>query len=64
MIAQLTNPYAARGLWERVDRQIVDEAPWVPLVNPHTVDILAKHVGNYQYSPNGSGMMWDQLWVR
>jgi YVTN family beta-propeller protein len=64
LTAQVANPYAARGLWERVDRQLVDQAPWVPLVNPKTVDVLSKRVGNYQYSPNGLGMMLDQLWVR
>ena len=61
---QATNPDAARGLWERVDRQTVDQAPWVPLVNPQTIDVLSKRVGNYQYSPNGLGMAFDQLWVR
>jgi peptide/nickel transport system substrate-binding protein len=61
---QVTNPYAARGVWERVDRRIVDEAPWVPLVNPKSVDVLSRRVGNYQYSANGLGMLLDQLWVR
>jgi YVTN family beta-propeller protein len=61
---QATNPDAARGVWERVDRQTVDQAPWVPLVNPRAVDVLAKRVGNYQYSPAGLGMLIDQLWVR
>jgi YVTN family beta-propeller protein len=61
---QTTNPDAARGLWERVDSQTVDQAPWVPLVNPKSVDVLAKRVGNYQYSPAGLGMLIDQLWVR
>jgi peptide/nickel transport system substrate-binding protein len=61
---QATNPDAARGLWERADRQTVDQAPWVPLVNPKTVDVLSKRVGNYQYSPNGLGMPFDRLWVR
>ncbi|MEP6978522.1 MAG: ABC transporter substrate-binding protein [Thermoleophilia bacterium] len=61
---QATNPDAARGLWERVDRQTVDQAPWVPLVNPKVVDVLSKRVGNYQYSPAGLGMLFDQLWVR
>lgn len=64
LTAQVTDPYAARGIWERVDRQIVDAAPWVPLVNPKTVDVLSKRVGNYQYSPNGFGTPYDQLWVR
>jgi len=35
----------------------------VPLVNPKTVDVLSKRVGNYQYSPNGL-CVFDQLWVR
>ena len=48
---QATNPDAARGLWESIDRQTVDQAPWVPLVNPKVVDVLSKRVGNYQYSP-------------
>ena len=60
---QATNPDAARRLWQRIDRQTVDQAPWVPLVNPKVVDVLSKRVGNYQYSLQG-GMLIDQLWVR
>jgi YVTN family beta-propeller protein len=60
---QVTNPDAARGLWERVDRQTVAQAPWLALVNPKAVDVLSKRVGNYQFSPNG-GLLIDQLWVR
>jgi peptide/nickel transport system substrate-binding protein len=61
---QATNPDAARGLSERVDRQTVYQAPWVPLVNPKVVDVLSKRVGNYQYSPAGLGVIFDQLWVQ
>jgi YVTN family beta-propeller protein len=60
---QATNPDAARKLWERIDRQTVDQAPWVPLVNPKVVDVLSKRVGNYQYSLV-AGVLIDQLWVR
>ena len=60
---QATNPSAARKLWESIDRQTVDQAPWVPLANPKVVDVLSKRVGNYQYSLQG-GMLIDQLWVR
>jgi len=60
---QATNPQAARGLWERVDRQTVDQAPWVPLVNPKIIDVLSRRVSNYQYSP-ANGVLIDQLWVR
>ena len=62
--AQAQSPDAARGAWEQVDRETVDEAPWVPLVNPRSVDVLSKRVGDYQYSPNGLGVLIDQLWVR
>ena len=61
---QVTNPDAARRLWEQIDRHTVDQAPWVPLANPETVDVLSKRVGNYQYNPSGVGMLIDQLWVR
>jgi YVTN family beta-propeller protein len=61
---QATNPAAARVLWERVDREIVDQAPYVPLHNPKVFDVLSKRVGNYQYSASGVGMLIDQLWVR
>jgi YVTN family beta-propeller protein len=61
---QAADPDAARGLWERVDRETVDQAPWVPLLNPKAIDVLAKRVGNYQYSAAGLGMLIDQLWVR
>ena len=54
---------SGRRLWELVDRETVDRAPWVPLVNPKVVDVLSKRVGNYQYSP-AFGMLFDQLWVR
>ena len=59
---QATNPDAGRKLWESIDRQTVDQAPWVPLANPKVVDVLSKRVGNYQYSLQG-GMLIDQLWV-
>jgi peptide/nickel transport system substrate-binding protein len=61
---QATNPDAARRLWQRVEREIVDQAPWVPLHNFRHVDVLSKRVGNYQYSPAGFGALIDQLWVR
>ena len=61
--AQEARPDAAPAAWQRVDRELVDAAPWAPLVNPRVVDVLSKRVGNYQYSPAGIGMLIDQLWV-
>ena len=64
LVAQTTNPDAAPAAWQRVDRETVNAAPWVPLVNPRVIDVLSKRVGNYQYSPAGLGVLIDQLWVR
>jgi YVTN family beta-propeller protein len=61
---QLTNPDAARRLWERIDRYVVDRAPYVPLISWNVVDVLGKNVGNYQFSGRGMGLLIDQLWVR
>jgi ABC-type transport system substrate-binding protein len=58
---QGSNP--ARGLWESVDRLTLDQAPWVPLVNPKVVDVLSKRVGDYRYSPP-LGVLFSQLCVR
>jgi peptide/nickel transport system substrate-binding protein len=60
---QVNDPYAARGLWAAVDHRIVDEAPWVPLVNFETVDVVSKRVGDYEYSPAIGTPVLDQLWV-
>jgi peptide/nickel transport system substrate-binding protein len=59
----LTNPPTASREWERVYRDIVDQAPWLPTVTPTWTDFVAKRVGNYQYHPLWS-ILIDQLWVR
>jgi len=60
---QLSDPTGSRARWQRVDRELTDAAPWVPLVVTKDVNFLSKRVGNYQYSPQ-MGMLIDQLWVR
>jgi YVTN family beta-propeller protein len=61
---EVSNPAAAGLLWQRVDRDVVDQAPVIPLDNPKDVDVVSKRVGNYQYSGNGFGVLIDQLSVR
>jgi len=61
--AQGKNPGVSRRLWERAERDTVDQAPWVPLVSPKIVDVVSKRVGNYQFNPMWQ-MLIDQLWVR
>jgi len=59
---QLSDPQAASDLWTEIDRQIVNEAPWLPLVNLKTVDFVSDRVGNYQFHPQW-GILLDQLWI-
>ena len=60
---QIDDPAAAGPLWAEVDRAIVDQAPYVWLVNPIAVEFVSERVGNYQYSQQW-GSLIDQLWVR
>jgi peptide/nickel transport system substrate-binding protein len=60
---QLTNPEGTSSLWAKIDRDVVGEAPWVPLYTPAQPDFLSKRTGNYQVSPQW-GVLLDQLWVR
>jgi peptide/nickel transport system substrate-binding protein len=60
---QASDPDAAGPAWARLDRQVLDQAPWAPLVNPTTITLVSKRVGNYQYNPQW-GVLLDQLWVR
>ena len=60
---QLSDPTGSRALWERVDREITDASPLVPLMISKNVNVLSKRVGNYQYNPQ-QFVLIDQLWVR
>jgi peptide/nickel transport system substrate-binding protein len=60
---QARDPAAAGELWSRIDHELVDRAPWVPLYNPRTVTVLGPRVGNYKYHPFWNVLL-DQLWVR
>ena len=53
----------AAPMWARIERDVVDLAPWVPLFTPSHLNIVSKRVGNYQYNPEW-GILFDQLWVR
>jgi peptide/nickel transport system substrate-binding protein len=57
------DPTAATDAWSRIDHELVDEAPLVPLVNARHVLVLSARVGNYEYHPYWNFLL-DQLWVR
>jgi peptide/nickel transport system substrate-binding protein len=59
---QGTNPAAAANAWAAIDRELVDQAVWLPMVTPRTMDLISARVGNYQFHPLW-GLLVDQLWV-
>ena len=58
-----TDAAASARVWSRVDRQVVDAAPWVPFLNAAVLELTSKRVANYQRNPQ-FGVLIDQLWVR
>jgi ABC-type transport system substrate-binding protein len=62
---QARDPAAGGALAARIDRELVDQAPWVPLFTPRLADFVSKRVGNYQANTYASSsVLLDQLWVR
>ena len=61
--AQGDNPDAANAIWQKVDHEMTDQAPWVDLFNPKQIDFLAKRVGNYQWNPQWY-IRIDKLWAK
>lgn len=60
---QTIDPERADAAWARVDRAVVAAAPIVPYADEATETLVARRVGNYQYSPQW-GPLIEQLWVR
>ena len=61
-LLELTDPSAANALWERVDRQLTNDAEWVTTVATREVEITSARLHNYQYNPVW-GFLADQAWV-
>jgi peptide/nickel transport system substrate-binding protein len=59
---QASSPRAAAAVWARIDRELVDQAAWVPVVNERVVDFVSARVRNYQFHPYW-GFIADQAWV-
>ncbi len=56
------DPAGTAPLAERIDRELTDAAPWVPLFTPRLPDLTSARVGNYEL--NNGFVLLDQLWVR
>jgi YVTN family beta-propeller protein len=60
---QLRDLKAASQLWAKVDRDLVDQAPWVPITTFVSREVISGRVGNYQYNPQLTTLL-GQIWVR
>lgn len=60
---EAANPRVAALLWSRIDRELVDRAVWLPLVNPRQIDFVSARVRNFQHHPYWD-ILADQLSVR
>ena len=60
---QITDPIAAHRLWSEIEHDLVDQAPWIPLVVRQYVNLVSERIGNFQVNPQ-YGPLIDQMWVR
>jgi peptide/nickel transport system substrate-binding protein len=54
---------AAETLWQQVDHEMTDQAPWVNMYNPRQIDFLSSSVGGYSWSPQWY-ILIDQLYLK
>jgi hypothetical protein len=62
-LLELTDPSRSRTAWEAIDRQLTNDAEWVPTVTHPDVELTSRRLRNYQYNPV-SGFLADQSWLR
>lgn len=58
-----TRPREAADGWAGIDRELVDRAVWLPMINERGIDFLSTRVANYESHPYW-GLVADQLWVK
>jgi hypothetical protein len=56
------DPAGTTVLAAAIDRELTDQAPWVPLFTPSLPDLTSARVRNY--TDNNGTVLIDQLWVR
>ena len=60
---QITDPTAAHQLWSEIEHDLVDQAPWIPLVARQWVNLVSERIGNFQVSPQ-YGPLVELMWVQ
>ena len=57
-----TNPTAANAIWQKVDHEMTDQAPWVDVANPTQVTFVSARVHGFHWSPQWYTLV-DQAWL-
>jgi peptide/nickel transport system substrate-binding protein len=60
---QTADPAHAHELWASIEHDLVDLAPWVPLVDRMWVNLTSERLGNFQVHLQ-LGPLIDRMWVR
>ena len=60
---EATDPLGGDWVWTRIEHELVDRAPWLPVATSLEPNLVSERVGNYQYSPQWRVLV-DQLWVQ
>jgi peptide/nickel transport system substrate-binding protein len=60
---EATDPLAGDRLWTQIEHELVDRAPWLPVVTALEPNLVSERVGNYEYSPQWRVLI-DQLWLQ
>ncbi len=48
---QTADPARANALWTEIDRQVVNQAPWIPFTNPESTYLVSPRVGRLPVQP-------------
>jgi ABC-type transport system substrate-binding protein len=60
---QATDPAAANRAWTAIEHQLVEDAVWVPLMNPVSAYAFSARTENVQVHPQW-GILLSRLWVQ
>jgi hypothetical protein len=61
-MTNLTSSTRSARMWEAIDREITDDAYWVPTENLREVDLVSARLHNYECNPVW-GFLADRAWV-
>jgi len=61
--AKARSKSGAAAVWASVDRQLTDQAVWVPTVTLRDIEITSRRLRNYEFNPVW-GFLADQCWLQ